>query len=180
MATLSRVARTEKATVVTRQVLTFLLSSEHFGIDIANIREVIEYGGVTEVPLMPKFVRGVINLRGEIVPILDLSARIGRKSCEIFRRSCIVIVHVQYLGDDHVIGLVVDAVNEVIDIPEQDIELAPSFGLKLRSEFVRGVAKQNDSFVILLNVEHVLSLDEMTALVAQESDIGLDAEHDKS
>jgi purine-binding chemotaxis protein CheW len=146
------------------QYLTFLLASEVFAIGILAIKEIIEYHGVTEVPMMPACVRGVINLRGAVVPVVDPLARFGRASSPITKRSCIVIVEVEgdgEEGDAQVIGVVVDAVNEVVDIAAQDIEPAPAFGARIRSDFIRGVGKVRGRFVILLDPNCVLSIEEL-------------------
>src|SRR4051794_20941797 len=109
------------------QYLTFMLAREQFAIGILAIKEIIEYHGVTEVPMMPPCVRGVINLRGAVVPVVDLQARFGRPSSEATKRTCIVIVETQAEGERQVMGLVVDAVNEVLDIAPTDIEPPPTF-----------------------------------------------------
>jgi purine-binding chemotaxis protein CheW len=155
------------------QYLTFLLASEVFAIGILAIKEIIEYHGVTEVPMMPACVRGVINLRGAVVPVVDPLARFGRPSSPITKRSCIVIVEVEgdgEEGDAQVIGVVVDAVNEVVDIAAQDIEPAPAFGARIRSDFIRGVGKVRGKFVILLDPNCVLSIEELGANGAAPSD----------
>jgi purine-binding chemotaxis protein CheW len=144
------------------QYLTFMLAGEVFAIGILAIREIIEYHDLTEVPMMPPSVRGVINLRGAVVPVMDLLARFGRPSSPITKRSCVVIVEVQCDDERQVIGVVVDAVNEVLDIALTDIEAPPTFGARIRSEFIHGMGKVNGKFVILLNVDHVLSFDEMS------------------
>jgi purine-binding chemotaxis protein CheW len=148
------------------QYLTFMLAGEVFAIGILAIREIIEYQGLTEVPMMPPSVRGVINLRGAVVPVVDPLARFGRPSSPITKRSCIVIVEVAgdgEEGDAQVIGVVVDAVNEVVDIAAQDIEPAPAFGARIRSDFIRGVGKVRGKFVILLDPNCVLSIEELGA-----------------
>ena len=147
-----------------QQYLTFMLGSETFAIGILNIKEIIEYGNLTEVPRMPEFIRGVINLRGSVVPVIDLGARFGKQAGEVTPRTCVVIIEVQYEGEEHVVGVMVDAVNEVLDIPADQIEPAPSFGANIRADFIRGMGKVEGKFVILLNVNHVLSLDEMSSL----------------
>lgn len=147
------------------QYLTFLLDGEAFAIGILAVKEIIEYGNVTGVPMMPASVRGVINLRGAVVPVMDLSARFGRPSTTVTKRTCIVIVEVQRDGDRQDIGVVVDAVNEVLDIPPGDIEPPPSFGARIRSDFIHGMGKVKGRFVILLNADRVLSIDEMGGLL---------------
>ncbi len=150
------------------QYLTFVLGGEVYALGILNIKEIIDYGQLTEVPMMPSFVRGVINLRGSVVPVIDLMARFGKGVTQIAKRTGIVIVETAASDaeDDHSqdIGIIVDAVNEVVDIGTQDIEPPPSFGAGIRPDFINGMAKYDSSFVILLNVNKVLSVDEMAAL----------------
>jgi len=142
------------------QYLSFRLGEETFGLGILAVREIIEYGGVTDVPMMPSCVRGVINLRGAVVPVLDLSVRFGRSPSQIGRRSCIVIVETAGL----VIGVLVDAVNTVLEIDPAEVEPAPSFGARLRNDFIAGVGKWNGRLVILLNTETMLSPDEIAVV----------------
>jgi purine-binding chemotaxis protein CheW len=159
------------------QYLTFLLGGEMFAIGILNIKEIIEYGSLTEVPMMPEFIRGVINLRGAVVPVVDLSARFGRKRTEVTRRTCIVIIEVETDGEKHDVGVVVDSVSEVLEIPGGEIEPAPSFGARIRADFIQGMGKVNGKFVIILSVNNVLSLDDLALLEhAAGSDVPLLAE----
>lgn len=149
------------------QYLTFVLGGEVYALGILNIKEIIDYGNLTEVPMMPVFVRGVINLRGSVVPVVDLAARFGKGTTQIAKRTGIVIVETAAGGGDdgqQDIGLIVDAVNEVVDISQQDIVPPPSFGADIRPDFINGMAKRNGRFVILLNVSRVLSVDEMANL----------------
>jgi purine-binding chemotaxis protein CheW len=155
------------------QYLTFLLGQEQFAIGILGIKEIIEYHGVTEVPMMPPSVRGVINLRGAVVPVVDLLARFGRPSSPPTKRTCVVIVEVSSGGERHTVGLVVDAVNEVIDIAGADIEPPPSFGARLRSDFIQGVGKVRGKFVLLLDVDRALAIDELAGVVAREDEEAL-------
>jgi purine-binding chemotaxis protein CheW len=149
------------------QYLTFVLGSEVYALGILNIKEIIDYGNLTEVPMMPVFVRGVINLRGSVVPVVDISVRFGKDRTQIAKRTSIVIVETSAAGKDDSpqdIGIIVDAVNEVIDIGLQDIEPPLSFGADMRPDFISGMAKQDSRFIILLNVNNVLSVAEMAAL----------------
>ena len=148
-----------------RQYLTFMLGAEIFAINILRIKEIIEYGNLTSVPQMPSFIRGVINLRGAAVPVIDLAARFDREEAAISRRTCIVILEVDRAGAQQVIGVLVDAVNEVLEIASSQIEPVPSFGTQVRTDFIDGMGKVNDKFVIILNVNQVLSADEMAELV---------------
>ena len=145
------------------QYLTFMLAGEMFAIGILAIKEIIEYGSLTPVPMMPASVRGVINLRGAVVPVMDLLARFGKPPSPVTRRSCIVIVEVANDEERQVIGVAVDAVNEVLDIAPADIEPPPAFGARIRSDFIHGMGKVKGKFVILLDANHVLSLDEANA-----------------
>ena len=162
-----------KADDAPSQYLTFTLGSEMFAVGILNVKEIIEYGNLTEIPMMPAFIRGVINLRGSVVPVIDLSARFGGKLTQAGRRTCIVIVEVQDGEAGHDIGIMVDAVSEVLEIPATDIEAPPSFGAKIRADFIFGMGKVAGKFVILLNINMVLSVEEIAMLTA--SDNGIDA-----
>jgi purine-binding chemotaxis protein CheW len=144
--------------------LTFTLSSEMFAIGILNIKEILEYGNLTTVPMMPSFVRGVINLRGAVVPVIDLSARFSNKQSEVTKRTCIVIIEVTSDDECHVIGVMVDAVSAVLEIPAHDIEPPPALGAKIRTDFIHGMGKVDGDFVIILNVDKVLSVDELGML----------------
>ncbi|MDO8699871.1 MAG: chemotaxis protein CheW [Rhodoferax sp.] len=150
------------------QYLTFMLGGETYAMGILAIKEIIEYGNLTEVPRMPSFIRGVINLRGAVVPVIDLSARFGKAATTVTRRTCIVIVEVSdgsdAQGSTQVVGVMVDAVNAVLEIPAAEIEPPPSFGAHIRAEFMNGMGKVNGKFVIILNIHHVLSVDEMATL----------------
>ena len=146
------------------QYLTFLIGGEMFAISILGIKEIIEYGNLTTVPMMPDFIRGVINLRGAVVPVVDMSARFGRSASEVTRRSCIVIIEVEGDEEKQDVGVVVDSVSEVLEIPASEIEPAPSFGARIRADFINGMGKVDGKFVIILNADRVLSVDEMAKL----------------
>jgi purine-binding chemotaxis protein CheW len=154
------------ATGEPQQYLTFNLAGEVFAIGILAIKEIIEFRGLTEVPMMPGSVRGVINLRGAVVPVMDLLARFGKPASVIGKRTCIVIVEIGDALERQVVGVVVDAVNEVLDIAPSDIEPAPGFGTRIRADFIQGMGKVRDRFVILLDVGRVLSLEELSGVAA--------------
>lgn len=147
-----------------RQYLTFVVAGEVFAVPISAVKEIIEYRAPTDVPMMPSFMRGVINLRGRVVPVIDLSARFGRGKGTPTRRSCIVIVEIRHQDEEHDIGVAVDAVNAVLDIADADIEPPPTFGAKLRAEFISGMGKVAEKFVIILEIDKVLSVDELSSL----------------
>jgi purine-binding chemotaxis protein CheW len=148
----------------THQYLTFTLGGEMFAVGILNVKEIIEYGNLTEIPMMPTFIRGVINLRGAVVPVVDLAARFGGKISEVQRRTCIVIVEITQDDSKHDIGIMVDAVSEVLEIQANEIEPPPSFGAKIRADFIAGMGKVAGKFVIILQIDRVLSVDEMAML----------------
>ena len=160
-----------------KQYLTFNLGGEMFSINILCIKEIIWYSSLTEVPMMPTCIRGVINLRGAVVPVMDLSARFGKPSTPVTKSSCIVIIEISTgtEGERQNMGVVVDAVQAVLEIPSTDIEPSPTFGAKIRSDFIEGIAKVNGKFVILLNVDRVLSTQEIGAMgqAAATADVAL-------
>ena len=150
------------------QYLTFVLGGETFAIGISGVKEIIEYGSLTTVPMMPDFIRGVINLRGGVVPVVDLSARFGKKASTVTKRTCIVIIEVGSAGEKHDIGMMVDAVSAVLDIPDSEIEPAPAFGARIRTDFIDGMGKVDGKFVIILSVDHVLSVEEMAVVAGMD------------
>lgn len=152
------------------QYLIFSLGGELFGVGTLRVREIIEWGSLTTVPMMPGYMRGVINLRGSVVPVIDLSARFGRGATEVSRRTCIVILEVQAEDDTFVLGIIVDAVSAVRQIDRGLIEPPPTFGTRIRSDFIDGMAKVNGGFVILLNLGMVLSINELSSLQAMASE----------
>jgi len=146
------------------QYLTFSLSGEMYAVGILNVKEIIEYGSLTEIPMMPTFIRGVINLRGAVVPVIDLTARFGGSPTQIGRRTCIIILELRDTDIHQDIGVIVDAVSEVIEIPTGEIEPPPAFGAKIRADFIDGMGKVAGKFVIILNIKQVLSVEEMAML----------------
>ncbi len=149
------------------QYLTFTLGQEQFALGILAIKEIIQYGQLTTVPLMPNFIRGVINLRGAVVPVIDLSARLGRGVAPLGRRTCIIIIEIEYDHEALDIGVMVDAVSAVIDINPDQIEAAPSFGASVRIDFIAGMGKLNEQFIIILDIAHTFALDELARLGAE-------------
>ncbi len=153
------------------QYLTFMLGGEAFAIGILVIKEIIEYGGLTEVPLMPAYIRGVINLRGAVVPVIDLMARFGKRSAALGKRTCLVIVEVagcdeSQASQSQTIGVIVDAVHAVVDIAAADIAPPPSFGARIDSDFIDGMGKIDGRFIIILNVNRALAADDAQAISA--------------
>jgi purine-binding chemotaxis protein CheW len=159
----------------TQQYLTFLLGGEMFAVAILNVKEIIEFGSLTSIPMMPSFIRGVINLRGAVVPVIDLSCRFGNQPSAVARRTCIVIIELQEGDQKHDIGVMVDAVSEVLEISQAEIEPAPAFGARIRADFINGMGKINGKFVIILSVAKVLSTEEISMLTQMSE--GAQTEH---
>ena len=144
--------------------VTFVLCDEMFAIGIHHIREIIEYEEITTVPMMPVFVRGIINLRGAVVPVIDLSARFGRPLSDIKPGTCIAILSIEGADELSLLGILLDGVREVVEIPLDAIEPPPAFGTRLRSEFIQGITTVAGRFVILLDVQKALSVGELSDL----------------
>lgn len=146
------------------QYLTFLVGDESFAVSILDVKEIIEITNVTHVPLTPDFIYGVINLRGNVVPVIDLSARLKNRRAEISKRSCIVLVAVETSEAFQLIGMLVDEVREILEIPADNIQPAPDFGADIRTDFIQAMARVDDVFIILLAINRVLSLEELSQL----------------
>lgn len=153
------------------QFLTFWLGNEVLGMDIRTVREIITCGPMATVPLMPTFLRGVINLRGAVVPVIDLNARFGRPAAQIGKRSCIVIFDATRSGERVELGLLVDAVSEVIKIGADQIEPPPDFGTTVRRDFIRGIGKVGQRFIILLEPDRALDVQEMADLCESAQEV---------
>lgn len=149
--------------------LTFKVAGELFGTEIDNINEIIEYSEMTRVPLTPPHIRGVSNLRGNVVPIIDLAVRLGKERAETTKRTCIIIVEMDDEGEKMDVGFVVDEVDEVLDIYADAIEPAPQFGADISSDFINGMGKLDGKFVVLLLINEVLSIAGLSELVSNES-----------
>lgn len=165
----------EAASLEVQQYLTFQLGGEMYAVGILNVKEIIEYGQITEIPMMPGFIRGVINLRGAVVPVIDLAVRFGGQASVVQRRTCIVILEISQGDTRQDLGVMVDAVSEVLEIPGSEVEPAPAFGAKIRTDFIRGMGKIGTKFVIILDIQRVLSVDEMATLAAVSGDAAPDA-----
>lgn len=148
--------------------LTFRLHNTAYGVEITRIKEIIEYGGITRIPMTPRCIRGVINLRGNVVPVVDLAERL-EVGCEgdVSRRTCVIITEMKDEDEVMDIGFVVDAVEQVVGIHEDHIEATPSFGTDVKSEFISGMGNVNEKFVVLLDMDTVFSVDELATLVEQ-------------
>jgi len=146
------------------KLLAFMVGGETMALSIEGIKEIIEYGAVTRVPMAPAYVRGVLNLRGAVVPVVDLAVRLGRPAGALSKRTCIVIVEVNDGEETLDVGVVVDLVNEVMDLDGADVEPAPAFGARIRNDFIRGMGRVEGRFVVILEQERVLAIDELAGL----------------
>ena len=144
--------------------LTFYVAGEEYGLEILKVREIIGLMDITTVPKTPDFVRGVINLRGKVIPVVELRSKFNIESTEDTDQTCIIVVDVTFDDSTLQIGVLVDSVSEVLDIPGEDIEDTPSFGTDLKTDFIRGMAKAKGSVKILLNIESVLTASDMRLL----------------
>lgn len=145
-----------------QQYLTFMLGGKSYGLEILNIKEIIEYGEITEVPMTPDFISGVINLRGSVVPVIDLGQRFSGNVTDITKRTSIIILEVKNDDLSIEVGVTVDMVNDVLDIRPDEIEPAPKLGNQIQTSFINGMAKVDGKLLILLDIENVLSIDELS------------------
>ena len=161
-----------------KQYLTFLLANEEYAIGILKVKEIIEYDTVTTVPKTPKWVRGVINLRGAVVPVVDLAIKFGLELTPVAKTTCIVIVETQFESQNTTIGILVDAVSQVMELATEDLQPVPEFGTRVKVDYLLGMAQLGKKFALLLDVDKVLSTDELLHLngVASSAEEGQAAE----
>ena len=153
----------------TTQYLTFKLGDEVFALDISKVREVLDFTSVTKVPRTPEFMRSVINLRGSVVPVVDLRLKFGMSKTENGVNTCVIITEVTVDGDTTILGALSDSVQEVLDLDAEHIAPAPKIGTKLRTEFIKGMGKRDDRFIIILDVDKVFSADELSLVKPLEA-----------
>ena len=146
------------------QYLTFDVGSETYGIEVSNVKEVIEFDRVFKIAKVPDCIRGVVNLRGEVIPVVDLSSRFYGKMSEVTINAGIIFIEVFYNNTKLLIGAIIDEVREVVNIYKSNIESIPEFGAKIRPEFIKDIGKVDDEFIILLNIDTVLNVDELSSL----------------
>lgn len=162
---------TVEQSIDANQFLTFMLSGEEFAVPIMHVKEIIKYHALTSVPMVPEFIAGAINLRGNIIPIINMAIKFDMTPLEKTRRTCVVIMEVLLDGEPTVMGMQVDKVLDVIEITDENIDAAPSLGTQIRTDFIRGMGKLEDRFVIILAINKVLSADEI-AVVGNLQDEG--------
>jgi len=162
-ASATRAAPATTTAEAARQYLTYRLGDELFALDISKVREVLDFTTVTRVPRTPEFMRGVINLRGSVVPVVDLRLKFGMPATERTVNTCVIIAEIDVDGELTLLGALADSVQEVIELGPDAIEPAPRIGTRLRTDFIRGIGRQNDRFIILLDIDRVFATDELGA-----------------
>lgn len=148
------------------QYLSFFVAGEEYGVGILKVREILEFDTITRVPGTPPHVRGVLNLRGSVVPVIDLAVKLGLPETQVTRRTCVVIVEVLLEGEPTVMGLMADAVSQVIELSPDQVEPPPPFGTGIRVEFLQGMGRAGKKFVLLLDIERVLTTNELLAVAS--------------
>ena len=151
-----------KGITETRQYLSFKLDEEDFALDISKVREVLDFTKITKVPQTPDFMKGVINLRGSVVPVVDLNKKFSIKDTEKTVNTRIIIGEVDIEGDNVVLGVLADSVHEVMELEPESIEPAPKIGTKLNTDFIKGMGKRDEEFVMILDIDKVFSLEELS------------------
>ena len=169
-------ATATKEGIEQQQYLTFLLAGEEYAISILKVKEIIEYDTVTVVPKTPKWIRGVINLRGSVVPVVDLAVKFGLEERPVTRTSCIVILEGQLENQNTTMGIVADAVSQVMDLADGDIREVPEFGTRVQVNYLLGMAQLGKKFALLLDVDKVLSTDELLNLDQVSANAAADGE----
>jgi purine-binding chemotaxis protein CheW len=152
----------------TQQYLTFRLGEEMFAIDVTQVREILDLTTITKVPRAPKFMRGVINVRGSVVPVVDLRLKFGLPERENTVDTRIVVMEVSLEGEITALGALADSVHEVMELEPDQIEPSPRIGARWRTEFIRGIGKRNDQFIIILNIDRIFSSDELAVITSDE------------
>lgn len=151
-----------------RQYLTFSLADEIFAVDVAKVREILEFNTITKVPQTPGFMRGVINLRGSVVPVMDMRLKFGLAETERTVNTCIIVVEIASGDDTLVLGMLADSVQEVFELEPENIEPAPRIGMKLDTSFIMGMGKHGDTFIIILDIDQVFSNDDLSGIDGQD------------
>jgi len=154
-------------TAKANQYLTFTIDDEHYAIGVDKVREVLEHTKITKLPRTAEFMKGIINLRGSGVPVIDLRLKFGLAEASVTRDTSIIVMEVMSQDGPVVVGAIADAVHEVVEIDEASIEKAPRFGTRLSAEFIKGVGKKEDSFIIILDIDRIFNAEEMDAIAAE-------------
>lgn len=154
------------AVVATAQYLSFFIAGEEYAVGILQVREIIEYDTVTRVPSAPDWIRGVTNLRGSVLPVIDMAMKLGMPPSAVHARSCIVVAEVTFQGEKLVMGVLADAVGQVLELGSADIEPPPAFGTPVHAEYLVGMGRAGRKFILLLDIDRVLNSQEIRAASA--------------
>lgn len=157
----------DQVSATSSQYLTFTLAEEQYAVEVYDVKEVLEYTTVTRVPRTQDFMRGVINLRGSVVPVIDLRLKFGMGETQKTIATSIIVMEVEIGGDKVTVGTLADSVQEVIDLDESQIEPPPQIGTRIRTEFIRGIGKQDERFIIILEIDRIFTEDELSAVVEE-------------
>lgn len=157
----------DQVSATSSQYLTFTLAEEQYAVEVYDVKEVLEYTTVTRVPRTQDFMRGVINLRGSVVPVIDLRLKFGMGETEKTIATSIIVMEVEIGGDKITVGTLADSVQEVIDLDESQIEPAPQIGTRIRTEFIKGIGKQDERFIIILDIDRIFTEDELSSVVEE-------------
>ena len=162
----------ESSTVNSKQYVTFCLADELFGVEVSRTREILSVISVTSVPQTPDYMLGVINLRGQVVPVIDMRLKLGMSAADETQDTCIIVVEVLVDGEPIVVGALADAVREVLEIKSDAIEPPPRLGTRLNTEFIKGMGKIDEDFLILLDIDKIFNSDELAMVqeIAEETD----------
>jgi len=152
-----------------RQYLTFTLDAELFAVDVAKVREVLDYTTITKIPRTPEYMRGVLNLRGSVVPVIDLRLKFGMSKTENSKNTCIIVLEIKLEDEVLIWGALADAVQEVFEFEPDQIDPAPKFGTQFKTEFLKGIGKRNEKFIMILDIDRVFETEEI--IVVQESQL---------
>lgn len=161
---LQKTDQTESVVSVDQQYLTFLLKNEVYGVEILAVKEIIAYGSLTDIPLVHPAIEGVINLRGNVVPVINLHVRFDRPSTEVTKLTSVIVVEIGEGDDKQEMGIVVDGVDEVLNIREQDIDPVPAFGVSIPQDYIIGMGKVDGNFIMLLDIHRILDVNELANL----------------
>ncbi len=151
----------------TTQYLSFKLGEELFAVDVAKVREILDVIAITKVPQTPDYMRGVINLRGSVVPVMDMRQKFGLPPTERTVNTCIIVMEINHDGETMVLGSLADSVQEVLELGPEQIEPAPKIGIRLRTDFIKGMGKVNDQFIIILDIDQLFTMDELTTIAEE-------------
>jgi purine-binding chemotaxis protein CheW len=154
-----------------RPYLTFTLEEELFAVDVAKVREVLDYTVITKIPRTPEYMRGVINLRGSVVPVIDLRLKFGMSKTENRIDTCVIVLEIQLENETIILGALADSVEEVFELEPDQIDPAPKFGTKFKTDFLRGMGKRDEKFIMLLDIDKIFSAEELI-LVQETENVG--------